>query len=424
MKGSELLDKMELADPAYVEAADAAPRKARHKWVPWVAAAACLCAAAGLLLLPKEHPRPDVSLAASTTAQQPSTHPAAPSSAAPSTAEPTEETVSLHFNDVDPTSEVDAARRYIAGYFTRDLTQEELRDVLPLLSDAVRSGFAGFLPDGTLLDVGITVAAPAAAQPFSVLFSTEPILTCYEPEGEVSTVNGVDFTVYRCAAEPVRLEAYAVLGGYHVFLCCEDASGAEADFARLLGTLSRCAQDVSALSRLPSGPVPEYFDRTLTLSEARADALFGAYLPSEPPVGFAPESIRRYKDQKDDTLSALWCSGYDELRWKVYRLDDETQTRLTTAAQTETYDLSLYPIPRAESVPEALRAVVDCPVFPAQELSINVVMARAYRIEDAGDGDGWRMHFAVLYDNIVVEVTAKGVEPAWLCAQLTALSGK
>ena len=302
MKGSELLDKMELADPAYVEAADAAPRKARHKWVPWVAAAACLCAAAGLLLLHKEHPRPDASLAAPTTAQQPSTHPAAPSSAAPSTAEPTEETVSLHFNDVDPTP--------------------------------------------------------------------------------------------------------------------------EADFARLLDTLSRCAQDVSALSRLPSGPVPEYFDRTLTLSEARADALFGAYLPSEPPVGFAPESIRRFKDQKDDTLSALWCSGYDELRWKVYRLDDETQTRLTTAAQTETYDLSLYPIPRAESVPEALRAVVDCPVFPAQELSIDVVMARAYRIEDAGDGDGWRMHFAVLYDDIVVEVTAKGVEPAWLCAQLTALSGK
>lgn len=424
MKGSELLDKMELVDPAYVEAADAAPRKARHKWMPWIAAAACLCAAAGLLLLPKGQQRPDASLAVPTTAQQPSARSAAPSSAAPSTAEPTEKTVSLHFNDVDPTLEVDAVRRYIAGYFTRDLTQEELRDVLPLLSDAALWGFAGFLPDGTLLDVGITVAAPAAAQPFSVLFSTEPILTCYEPEGEVSTVNGVDFTVYRCAAEPVRLEAYAVLGGYHVFLCCEDASGAEADFARLLGTLSRCAQDISALSRLPSGPVPEYFDRTLTLSEARADALFGAYLPSEPPVGFVPESIRRFKDQKYDMLSALWCRGYDELRWKVYRLDDETQTRLTTAAQTETYDLSLYPIPRAESVPEALRAVVDCPVFPAQELSINVVMARAYRIEDAGDGDGWRMHFAVLYDDIVVEVTAKGVDPAWLWAQLTALSGK
>lgn len=424
MKGSELLDKMELVDPAYVEAADAAPRKARHKWMPWIAAAACLCAAAGLLLLPKGQQRPDASLAVPTTAQQPSARSAAPSSAAPSTAEPTAETVSLHFNDVDPTPEVDAVRRYIAGYFTRDLTQEELRDVLPLLSDVALWGFAGFLPDGTLLDVGITVAAPAAAQPFSVLFSTEPILTCYEPEGEVSTVNGVDFTVYRCAAEPVRLEAYAVLGGYHVFLCCEDASGAEADFARLLGTLSRCAQDVSALSRLPSGPVPEYFDRTLTLSEARADALFGAYLPSDPPVGFAPESIRRFKDQKDDMLSALWCRGYDELRWKVYRLDDETQARLTTAVQTETYDLSLYPIPRAESVPEALRAVVDCPVFPAQELSMDVVMARAYRIEDAGDGDGWRMHFAVLYDDIVVEVTAKGVDPAWLWAQLTALSGK
>lgn len=44
MRGNELLDKMELVDPAYIEAADAAPKVRRTVWTGWRAAmAACLC---------------------------------------------------------------------------------------------------------------------------------------------------------------------------------------------------------------------------------------------------------------------------------------------------------------------------------------------------------------------------------------------
>lgn len=42
MRGNELLDKMELVDPAYVEAADVKPKKKRV-WQKWGALAACLC---------------------------------------------------------------------------------------------------------------------------------------------------------------------------------------------------------------------------------------------------------------------------------------------------------------------------------------------------------------------------------------------
>lgn len=46
MRGKELLDKMELIDPAYVEAAGSAPERkaARPKRVKWIVAAACICA--------------------------------------------------------------------------------------------------------------------------------------------------------------------------------------------------------------------------------------------------------------------------------------------------------------------------------------------------------------------------------------------
>lgn len=43
MRGNELLDKMELIDPAYIEAAGTMPKKRKNSWVKWGAMAACFC---------------------------------------------------------------------------------------------------------------------------------------------------------------------------------------------------------------------------------------------------------------------------------------------------------------------------------------------------------------------------------------------
>ena len=43
MRGNELLDKMELIDPAYIEAADTAPNKRKSVWAKWGTLTACLC---------------------------------------------------------------------------------------------------------------------------------------------------------------------------------------------------------------------------------------------------------------------------------------------------------------------------------------------------------------------------------------------
>lgn len=42
MRGSELLDKMELMDPKYVEAAEEKPMRGKNRWLKWGAVAACL----------------------------------------------------------------------------------------------------------------------------------------------------------------------------------------------------------------------------------------------------------------------------------------------------------------------------------------------------------------------------------------------
>lgn len=49
MRGNEFLDKMELIDPAYVEAADTEPQKKKGIWIRWGAIAACLCFIVGAI---------------------------------------------------------------------------------------------------------------------------------------------------------------------------------------------------------------------------------------------------------------------------------------------------------------------------------------------------------------------------------------
>lgn len=46
MRGNDLLDKMELIDPEYIEAADIRPRQKNSLWIKWGAMAACFCLAA------------------------------------------------------------------------------------------------------------------------------------------------------------------------------------------------------------------------------------------------------------------------------------------------------------------------------------------------------------------------------------------
>lgn len=69
MRGNEFLDKMELIDPAYIEAADTEAKKGQRAWVKWGTMAACLCLViAGAAVMPRETnipaapvPRPDFS---------------------------------------------------------------------------------------------------------------------------------------------------------------------------------------------------------------------------------------------------------------------------------------------------------------------------------------------------------------------------
>jgi len=431
MRGAELLDILEFVDPGLIAAADDATRVQRTDRRKRSAAAACLgLVAAAALAIPRLLP------AAAPTPPDIAPPPAVTDGSGEGSgnsehAEGPWSPWAAHFNEVSADMALDASRRYIPGYFTEELSSEELAALEPAMcyEYMTYSGHAGFDGGGTLLDVILNVTTPLPDSPVQVLISD--FIGChYELPGEpvTSVCNHTEYTVYQLiTGESLRLDARAEIGG-HPFRFVMDAELSQPEEAReffqqVLECFSYWAEGKPDLSAVTAESIPEFFDRKLSLSEARSDPEFGSHMLTSVPTGFVEESIRRYRDQNSDFLSGLWTRGPDSLSWRVSAFTEADAARLTAVADTENYDLALYPIPRAESVPEALREIVDDPIFDAEELTPEAIWKRAYKVHDAGDTDGWRMKFSVKYGGLLVELRSKGVEPEWLYARLAELQG-
>lgn len=434
MRGNELLDRMDLIDPDLVEAADRVPANNR---LPrgWLAAAACFCLLlAGLWMgiWPVSVPTPT----------EPADHTLPSFVTEPITIIDPVETVHCqpqwmpHYNSYDENTVVADSKRHIPCYFSELLTAEELDTILPenlpgnldVMGYAGFSGAAGldieaelwvvvlnFLPEQTEAELSLQIWK--YDYPDCAILGREPI---------VSSWQGTDYTLYayQTADGLAHLTAEAEWGGwfwnYHLSIPNKDTEQGKS----LLESVICSFDTVPDFSRIQPEEIPEYRDEKMSHEEALADPDFGTWFLKQIPAGFAPETIRRYKDYRSDLLYGLWYRGYEELYWHVSRVTDADRGRITSVADQKNYDLSLYPIPRAESVPEELTEIVNDPIFLAEELTLEAVMARAYQVPDAGDTDGWRMHFSVLYGDILVEVRTKGVEPEWLYTQLISIGDR
>ena len=412
MRGSALLDKMELISPAYIELADAMPEKRKTAPVKWLSVAACICiiAAAASGILRHNAPLPPDSHGLPSQTEK----------------EKTEEPFAAVFNE--PVLFVDASRAYIPGYFTEKLSEEEITAITPekRLEYTEYSGYAGFDGDGNFTEAVLEITTSVPECHVTAVISENLPPACFGADGEpvISTCGGVDFTVWRFSPDgkKVILYADADIGGcgyrFTLEADTEREDGARKAFQEILSCFSHWENGKPDLSAVTADSIPEFFDLELTLSEALADKDFGKYMLPSVPDGFTEEAVRRYRDQNNDYLSGLWTRGYDEISWRVSRYAERDASRLTGVDEPENYDLSLYPIPRADSVPDELREIVNDPIFDAQELTLKAVCARAYKTSESGDTGGWRMSFSVKYGDILVRITAKGAEPEWIYNQL------
>jgi len=335
------------------------------------------------------------------------------------------------FNEA--TEYLDSAKVYMPGYFTEKLSEEEIDAIKPDMQYEWMqyTGQSGFDGDGTLVDINIWITTTIPDENIVITISKNGSGRCFVLDADAvkSVCNGVEYTVSQWNnGEQVILAADAKINdhSYSFTLTTTDKKidQAKEEFAQVLECFAHYAEGKPDFFAITAEVIPEWFDKELTYQEALTEADYGAYMLPEIPKGFTTESIRRFKNQNSDYLSGLWTKGYNELSWTVYTISEDDEIRITEVDETEKYDLTLYPIPRASSVPDDLREIVDNPIFDAEDLTMEVVWSRAYKAEDSGDSSGWRMKFSVKYDETVVEIRSKGVDPEWIYRQLRALNMK
>lgn len=164
----------------------------------------------------------------------------------------------------------------------------------------------------------------------------------------------------------------------------------------------------------------------ITMQEARAMERIGGYVPGKVPTGYTLESVRgsipagNYLE-----MTLLWSRGMDDISLHITEyyaaasmpkeISDRFQKRMADPTKPETYDVHLYEIPYAETVPMEYFEVFHTPVFRESDFSLELVKARMKSVPDAGDTDTPRGNFAVLYDSgILVEFSGRGsVQDIW-----------
>ena len=245
---------------------------------------------------------------------------------------------------------------------------------------------------------------------------------------EISYVYGVSVTAFmdefgEGADRRIEFRADFMLEDLAYRVSFEDRDR-EAGKARLTEVVNRLIlggpADLSVVDNLVT---PELRFEWLDIDEARLDPDFGAFLPVNiPPEGFTPYFVNKAVTPRENSLSvhvsrcADWSTS--TIAWRISEATEDDLARIVSVEDHEKYDLSLYPIPRAASVPEELWQFVFAPVFLAEELTLDVIRARTFWLEEEILDHwtnrwpaGWRMNFSVLYDDVLVHVSASGPFP-------------
>lgn len=141
--------------------------------------------------------------------------------------------------------------------------------------------------------------------------------------------------------------------------------------------------------------------------QARQTLPYGSYLPEES-ASLTYES--GYVTEMSQ--SALYVGENRELQVSV-RLYDPAQdeSRLVNLEKPETYDLRLYTIPYADSVPAELAQVVEAPVFQAEEITTAVLEARLLPSQESGDEKTSQGSFSVQYGETLVDYYCVNLSP-------------
>ncbi len=147
-----------------------------------------------------------------------------------------------------------------------------------------------------------------------------------------------------------------------------------------------------------------------SLEQAQKRLPWGDWLPRS-----APSATTFSSGGIDSYALSVWFLNQDytkELRVSVYDYTEEQSVRLVDLEKPETFDLRLYEIPYADSIPEEYFDTTQNPLFRAEEITRQVLEARLLPSDEPGDEKQYYGHLGVLYpDGVVVEYGSTNVSP-------------
>lgn len=342
----------------------------------------------------------------------------------PDTITPTPDSLNkftLYFNKIE---EQTATSIYIPGHFWQKLTDDEINSIFPILNSTHNieaiANFQSAENGITLFNIDAHAISTSGLKTYIQIAPDEVVLDyVFDNKTKSSDVLGIKVTAGFFETEPngVGLKNIIYFAtfklsdvAYYVELSGvkENQEIIKNEITEIIGLLIESGTvDLDVFH--PA--LPELSNVRLNLDEARADVDFGVYLPREIPHGFMFEDAQRIINQEQNVLMANWSKGTGYINWQISFLDEDDKSRITSVTDTKNYDLSLYPIPRAESVPDELSEIVENPIFNIDELTHDVVKSRIYAVQDSGDESGQRMRFSVLYEDVLVELNINGVSP-------------
>ena len=151
----------------------------------------------------------------------------------------------------------------------------------------------------------------------------------------------------------------------------------------------------------------------ITLEEAMLDPYFGRFISQNVPEGFVFDEAWRFNYPDGDSLIVFWRAAgmMDNIRWQISAPSEHDH--IVSVYDREKFDLSLYTIPWAASVPEELFQYVMNPVFLAEELTLEIVKTRVVqgRGMTPGSAPSIQINFGILFDDAVVSIDASGLSP-------------
>ena len=308
--------------------------------------------------------------------------------------------------------------------FAHRLTVEQMHAVFPGIEPGL-TAYALYMADGSLIEAQIDTMEDNARRRLQIRAAEGQIghsmLFMHEDEPIVSYVYGVEVTATIFGSEDFALlTADFMLDNiaYHVSIHDSIESGT----ARLTEIVNQLILGGAAdLSVLADPVIPELRNDMLTLEEAQRDPDFGVFLPAYVPDRFSFDMANRWIDQQSNNLFTTWMNSENRysneyIRWIVSKEAWYHAERFVSAGDTHKFDRSLFQPPYADTVPEEFWQIHWNPIFLAEEFTFEVLQMRALwdDREDRRLGDTtptWLINFGVLYGDVVVDVSTRGMTP-------------